>query len=107
MKNDETIMRRILASYKLMLDFYGMRLENEATGLILRSENYVAQYRNLCSTYPCLDFVLQSRPRSQPGLFVSSSAFTRASADSNLILSVRSLRGLDDEPIVVFAVPLQ
>jgi len=48
MTEDETIMGRILTSYKLMLDFYGMRLENEATGLISRSENHTTQYRNLC-----------------------------------------------------------
>lgn len=55
-------MRRIFASYKLMLDFYGMRLENERTGLISRSENYAARYKNLCSTYFCPDLMLQSRP---------------------------------------------
>lgn len=63
MTKDETVMRRIVTSYKLMLDFYGMRLESEATGLIVRSTNYAAQYRNLCSTFvPRLDLVLQSRP---------------------------------------------
>ena len=59
MKGDETINRRIITSYQLMLDFYGMRLENEATGLISRSENYAAQYKNLCSTYFCPDLVLR------------------------------------------------
>jgi len=48
MTGDETIMQRMLMSYKLMLDFYGMRLENETTGLISRSKNYAAQYKNLC-----------------------------------------------------------
>jgi hypothetical protein len=51
MTEDETIKRRIITSYKLMLDFYGMQLENEATGLISRSNNYAVQYRNLCSTF--------------------------------------------------------
>ena len=60
MTKDETIMQRVITSYKLMLDFYGMRLENEATGLISRSNDYAAQYRNLCSTLFCLDLVLQS-----------------------------------------------
>jgi hypothetical protein len=64
MVEDETIMRRILASYKLMLDFYGMRLENEATGLISRSENYTARYRNLCGTCFYPDPILQLRPHS-------------------------------------------
>jgi len=48
MAKDEKIMQRIVTSYKLMLDFYGMRLENETTGLISRSGSYAAQYRNLC-----------------------------------------------------------
>ncbi|KAF9643403.1 hypothetical protein BDM02DRAFT_3104469 [Thelephora ganbajun] len=48
MTKDDTIMLQILTSYKLMLDFYGMRLENEATGLISRSKNYTSQYKNLC-----------------------------------------------------------
>ena len=64
MTEDETIMRRVITSYKLMLDFYGMRLENEVTGLISRSNNYAVQYRNLCSTLFCLDPILQSGFRS-------------------------------------------
>ena len=59
MTEDETIMQRVITSYKMMLDFYGMRLENEATGLISRSKDYVVQYRNLCSTLFCLDLFLQ------------------------------------------------
>ena len=54
--------RRIITSYQLMLDFYGMRLENESTGLISRSKDYKSQYKNLCSTYPSLGLVLRSRP---------------------------------------------
>jgi len=64
MTKDETIMRRVITSYKMMLDFYGMQLENEATGLISRSKNYAVQYRNLCSTLFCLDLILQSGIRS-------------------------------------------
>lgn len=48
-------MQRIVTSYKLMLDFYGMQLENEVTGLISRSSKYATQYRNLCSTSFCPD----------------------------------------------------
>jgi len=59
MTKDENIARRIITSYKLMLDFYGMRLENEATGLISRSKNYEVQYRNLCSAFFCLDLSLR------------------------------------------------
>ena len=65
MTKDETIIRRIVTSYKLMLDFYGMRLEDEATGLVSRSKNHAAQYRNLCSTSVSrLCLVLQSTLRS-------------------------------------------
>ena len=73
MKENETINRRILTSYQLMLDFYGMRLENESTGLISRSKNYASQYRNLRSTYPCSSLVPWSRPPSPIGDSASSS----------------------------------
>jgi hypothetical protein len=59
MKQDEMIMRRIIKSYQLMLDFYGMKLENEATGLISRSKDYQSRYKNLSSTY-------SSRPDPSP-----------------------------------------
>lgn len=62
MKDNEAINRRILISYQLMLDFFGMRLENESTGLISRSKNYASQYRNLCSTYFCPGFAMRPRP---------------------------------------------
>lgn len=78
-------MRRLLASYKLMLDFFGMRLENEATGLISRSENYASRYRNLCSMSFSSRFVLQSRPRSWRGR-TPSSCIPRAPAISGLYL---------------------
>ena len=66
MKNDETIMRRIIMSYRLMLDFYGMKLENEATGLISRSKDYEPRYKNLSSTYssrpdPSVDRAIATR----------------------------------------------
>lgn len=35
----------MIASYKVMLDFYGMELENEETGKIKRSENYKRRYK--------------------------------------------------------------
>lgn len=99
MVGDETIMRRILASYKLMLDFYGMRLENEATGLISRSENYTARYRNLCGTCFYPDTILQLRPRSWLGRHVLPDALRESPCSRNLILSVRPFRTPDDEPI--------
>jgi len=50
MKANPVIMGRILESYKMMLDFYGMRLVSAESGLVDRSlppRNYVARYRNL------------------------------------------------------------
>jgi hypothetical protein len=37
MRNSPQILRRLLSSYELMLDFYGLRLIDEDTGLIGRS----------------------------------------------------------------------
>lgn len=48
MKADETVVERVLRSYRLMLDFYGMRLEDSETGLLARADkNYKDRYRNL------------------------------------------------------------
>jgi len=50
MKADPTIVARIIESYKLMLDFYGMRLVSADTGLVARvlpPKNYAGRYRNL------------------------------------------------------------
>ncbi|KZT63783.1 hypothetical protein DAEQUDRAFT_679744 [Daedalea quercina L-15889] len=48
MKADETIIERVLRSYRLILDFYGMRLEDSETGLLARSDkSYKDRYRNL------------------------------------------------------------
>ncbi|KZT23460.1 hypothetical protein NEOLEDRAFT_1157332 [Neolentinus lepideus HHB14362 ss-1] len=49
MKNDATIINRIIHSYRLMLDFYGMRLESEETGLLSRSSpsDFAPRYANL------------------------------------------------------------
>jgi len=50
MKADPIIIERIIESYKLMLDFYGMRLVSAETGLIdrvLPPRNYAARYHNL------------------------------------------------------------
>ena len=66
MTNDEVITRRIFTSYKMMVEFYGMRLEDETNGLISRSENYAARYRNLCSTSSPFSSSLD--PTRSPGL---------------------------------------
>jgi len=50
MKSDPIIIRRILRSYKMMLDFYGMRLVSEESGLVDRSlppQDNISRYRNL------------------------------------------------------------
>lgn len=50
LKSDPYAISRIIASYKLMLDFYGMRLVSLETGEVGRSltpRNYVARYKNL------------------------------------------------------------
>ena len=50
MKADKKIMDRVLQSYRVMLDFYGMQLKSSETGLIARAEperKWVDRYRNL------------------------------------------------------------
>ncbi|KAF9454697.1 hypothetical protein P691DRAFT_804044 [Macrolepiota fuliginosa MF-IS2] len=53
MKANVTVMKRIVGSYELMLDFYGMRLVSGETGLLSRAlppGNYEARYRNLVTS---------------------------------------------------------
>ncbi|KAG6332813.1 hypothetical protein ID866_6277 [Astraeus odoratus] len=50
MKSDTEVMRRVLKAYTMMLDFYGMRLHSEETGLVgrvLPPQSYSSRYRNL------------------------------------------------------------
>ncbi|KAF8158365.1 opioid growth factor receptor conserved region-domain-containing protein [Crassisporium funariophilum] len=50
MKVDPIIVERVIESYRLMLDFYGMRLVSAETGLVdrvLPPRNFAARYRNL------------------------------------------------------------
>ncbi|KAF9533237.1 opioid growth factor receptor conserved region-domain-containing protein [Crepidotus variabilis] len=49
MKANPTIIQRILKSYELMLDFYGMHLVSAETGLVDRCQtrNFMPRYRNL------------------------------------------------------------
>ncbi|KAK7056921.1 hypothetical protein VNI00_002639 [Paramarasmius palmivorus] len=47
MKSDPAVTKRILASYELMLDFYGMQLVSEESGLLKRSQDYQSRYKNL------------------------------------------------------------
>jgi len=84
MRENETIMQRVLMSYKLMLDFYGMRLENEASGLVSRSDNYASRYRNLSSMCFCPDPISTFLLAGPPCLVVRS---TRASVVSESYLT--------------------
>ena len=49
MKADAQVIRRILQSYKIMLEFYGMQLQSEETGLLGRAlppESCSLHYKN-------------------------------------------------------------
>lgn len=51
MRNNEEIIRRLMKSYEMMLDFYGMCLLTD-TGLLRRSlppRDFKSRYRNLLS----------------------------------------------------------
>ena len=53
MRADPAVIARVIKSYELMLDFYGMQLLDQDTGLLSRSlppRNYAARYTNLRST---------------------------------------------------------
>jgi len=47
MRSSTEIMKRIMRSYEMMLDFYGMRLVSTETGLLARSEDFSDRYENL------------------------------------------------------------
>lgn len=50
MRSSPGIIQRVIRSYKLMLDFYGMRLLDEKTGLldrVLPPRTFERRYRNL------------------------------------------------------------
>ncbi|XP_068105907.1 opioid growth factor receptor-like protein 1 isoform X2 [Hyperolius riggenbachi] len=47
MKEDSEVMRRFLSAYKLMLSFYGIRLQCGMTGEVERSANYRERFENL------------------------------------------------------------
>ncbi|XP_027032176.2 opioid growth factor receptor-like protein 1 isoform X2 [Tachysurus fulvidraco] len=44
---DEEVKKRLLKSYKLMLDFYGIELVNEKTGEVKRAQNWRERFKNL------------------------------------------------------------
>ncbi|KAM5134947.1 uncharacterized protein ACMZJ9_017557 [Mantella aurantiaca] len=47
MTNDKHVQERFLDAYKLMLDFYGITLENVKTGRVTLSDNWESRFRNL------------------------------------------------------------
>ncbi|XP_071227451.1 opioid growth factor receptor-like isoform X2 [Salvelinus alpinus] len=44
---DETAKKRLVKSYKLMLDFYGIQLSNDTTGEVRRANNWHKRFDNL------------------------------------------------------------
>ena len=50
LKNDEIVRNRLIKSYELMLDFFGMKLANHDSGLIARSDEYQKQQYRLLNT---------------------------------------------------------
>jgi S1-C subfamily serine protease len=50
MRAESAVMERVITSYRLMLDFYGMRLVSSETGVVdrcLPPRNYAARYNHL------------------------------------------------------------
>jgi hypothetical protein len=50
MKSDPAVVKRVVQSYTMMLDFYGMALLSEESGLVGRSgppRDFATRYRNL------------------------------------------------------------
>ncbi|KAK2821283.1 hypothetical protein Q7C36_020626 [Tachysurus vachellii] len=46
-RRDEQVKKRLLTSYKLMLDFYGIELISEETGEVRRATNWTERFANL------------------------------------------------------------
>ncbi|XP_067287950.1 opioid growth factor receptor-like isoform X2 [Pseudorasbora parva] len=46
-RDDEAAKMKLVKSYKLMLDFYGIRLVNEKTGEVKRTDNWKERFSNL------------------------------------------------------------
>jgi len=46
-REDPTLQQRVVRSYELMLDFYGMKLDDRQTGKVSRSANFRRRYENL------------------------------------------------------------
>ncbi|XP_073681957.1 uncharacterized protein [Garra rufa] len=46
-RKDEEVKKQLVKSYKLMLDFYGIRLVDESTGEVARAPNWDERFKNL------------------------------------------------------------
>jgi len=46
-KRDPVCSGRVLVSYRLMLDFYGVQLDDEATGAVSRTPHYAERFAHL------------------------------------------------------------
>ncbi|XP_044519810.1 opioid growth factor receptor isoform X1 [Gracilinanus agilis] len=46
-KKSADVMKRFVQAYELMLDFYGIELENRETGKVRKADNYQERFRNL------------------------------------------------------------
>ena len=47
MQESPAVLERVVLSYRMMLDFYGLVLVDLDTGLLARSERYQERYRHL------------------------------------------------------------
>ena len=47
MKKDEEASERFLKSYEMMLDFYGLKLQNRETGELERADNWEERLAHL------------------------------------------------------------
>ncbi|RXN04239.1 opioid growth factor receptor-like protein [Labeo rohita] len=46
-RNDEKVKKKLVKSYKLMLDFYGIHLVDQSTGEVARASNWEQRFRHL------------------------------------------------------------
>jgi len=46
-KKDKKALKRVLTSYKMMLDFYGMKLVDDKDGTIARADNWRKRFQHL------------------------------------------------------------
>jgi len=63
MRQDLEVARRVVLSYRLMLDFYGLMLTDDKTGEVARADNWKERFRHLNSSshnYLRISRILQS-----------------------------------------------